>query len=91
MQPITRHELKSTLEDGAVQRALERHDGDAYAVIAGLLADCGHLREQLALASRMMGHGYSRGWVPDPDRLPNPPPDDGTYETADVTGRRDGG
>lgn len=90
MQPNTPHEMKPTLEDSAVQQALEKHDGDAHAVIAGLLADCGHLRNQLALASRMMGHGYSRGWVPDPDRLPNPPPDNGAQDAKTVGWRDEG-
>ncbi|MCR6498669.1 hypothetical protein MUO32_06490 [Shinella sp. CPCC 101442] len=81
MQSIAQHEITSSLEnssdDNAVRRALEEHHGNAHAAIAALLADCGHLRGQLALASRMMGYGYSRGWVPDPDRLPHPPQDGG--------------
>lgn len=68
MQSMVQREVKAVVEDGAVQSALEQHQGDARAAIAALLADCEHLRRQLALASRAMGYGFSRGWVPDPDR-----------------------
>lgn len=85
MQSIAQHEITPSLDNGpddnAVRRALEEHHGNAHAAIAALLADRRHLREQLALASHMMGYGYSRGWVPDPDRLPRSSPDVGMSET----------
>jgi hypothetical protein len=44
--------------------ALAWHDGDAEATIRTLLADCRHLREQLALAEISMSLGFTRGWRP---------------------------
>ncbi|CAN7640135.1 hypothetical protein LJR257_004677 [Ensifer adhaerens] len=44
--------------------ALAWHDGDAKATIRTLLADCRHLREQLALAEISMSLGFTRGWRP---------------------------
>lgn len=51
-----------------VAAALAWHDGDAEATIRTLLADCKHLREQLALAQIAMGMGFTRGWSPCPER-----------------------
>ncbi|MCA1439880.1 hypothetical protein I6F07_06500 [Ensifer sp. IC4062] len=51
-----------------VAAALAWHDGDAEATIRTLLADCKHLREQLALAQIAMGMGFARGWSPCPER-----------------------
>ena len=84
MQSNAQQEIASTFEsdadDSAVQRVLEDHHGNACAAIATLLSDCGHLRRQLALASRMMGYGFSRGWVPTPDRIAGAPPDAGASD-----------
>jgi hypothetical protein len=44
--------------------ALAWHHGDAMATIATLLADCRHLRQQLALAKGSMSSGFTRGWKP---------------------------
>lgn len=44
--------------------ALAWHDGDAETTILTLLADCKHLREQLALAEISMSLGFTRGWRP---------------------------
>ncbi len=44
--------------------ALAWHNGDAEATIRTLLADCRHLREQLALAEISMSLGFTRGWRP---------------------------
>lgn len=44
--------------------ALAWHNGDAEATIRTLLADCKHLREQLALAEISMSAGFTRGWRP---------------------------
>ncbi|WP_139354048.1 hypothetical protein [Sinorhizobium sp. A49] len=44
--------------------ALAWHNGDAVATIRTLLADCRHLREQLALAEISMSLGFTRGWRP---------------------------
>ncbi len=49
-----------TLEELAA--ALAWHDGDAEATIRTLLADCRHLREQLALAEISMSLGFTCGW-----------------------------
>ncbi|PDT55015.1 MULTISPECIES: hypothetical protein [Sinorhizobium] len=51
-----------------VASALAWHGGDAEATIRTLLADCKHLREQLALAQIAMGLGFTRGWSPCPER-----------------------
>ncbi|RVO95005.1 hypothetical protein [Sinorhizobium meliloti] len=47
-----------------VTAALAWHDGDAEATIRTLLADCKHLREQLALTEIAMSLGFTRGWRP---------------------------
>lgn len=74
--------IVNRIDDDAVQHALKEHQGDARATIAALLADCGHLRQELALASRAMGYGFSRGWVPQPDRPQNAQPAGDTSEAA---------
>ncbi|WGI73316.1 hypothetical protein QC756_13170 [Sinorhizobium meliloti] len=51
-----------------VAAAVAWHDGDAQATIRTLLADCKHLREQLALAEVSMSLGFARGWRPSADR-----------------------
>jgi hypothetical protein len=55
-------------EREAVRAALAWHEGDPVATIATLLADCGHLRQQLELTRTAMGRGFVRGWQPTPDR-----------------------
>lgn len=64
MRPIERQQE----ETNEIDEALAWHDGDSRAVIATLLADCAHLRWQLALAGRAMSSGFSRGWRPKSDR-----------------------
>lgn len=51
-----------------VASALAWHGGDAEATIRTLLADCKHLREQLALAHIAMSVGFTRGWAPCKER-----------------------
>ncbi|AGA07327.1 hypothetical protein CN151_23475 [Sinorhizobium meliloti] len=51
-----------------VAAALGWHGGDAEATIRTLLADCKHLREQLALAEIALSVGFTRGWRPTCDR-----------------------
>ncbi|KQX15210.1 MULTISPECIES: hypothetical protein [Ensifer] len=51
-----------------VAAAMAWHDGDAQATIRTLLADCQHLRQQLALAEISMSLGFARGWRPCADR-----------------------
>lgn len=51
-----------------VASALAWHGGDAEATIRTLLADCKHLREQLALAQTAMSVGFTRGWSPCQER-----------------------
>nr|WP_276553546.1 dehydrogenase [Shinella kummerowiae] len=67
MRPHTRHE--EPIQDGnPIDQALAWHDGDPRATIATLLADCGHLRRQLALAKGAMSTGFARGWRPSLER-----------------------
>lgn len=47
---------------------LDCHDGDPKAAVEALIAEIEHLQEQLALAVVAMGRGYTRGWVPSPQR-----------------------
>lgn len=51
-----------------IDQALIYHGGDPRATIATLLADCGHLRDQLGLARGCISKGLTRGWVPEVDR-----------------------
>ena len=55
-------------ELSAIDDALAWHDGDVRATIATLLADCSHLRQQLATATNAMSWGFARGWRPRADR-----------------------
>ncbi|WP_050577395.1 hypothetical protein [Sinorhizobium arboris] len=55
---------RSDQEIDEVAAALAWHDGDVEATIRTLLADCKHLREQLALAEIAMSLGFTRGWRP---------------------------
>ncbi len=54
----------STDEFDPIDAALAYHDGDVRATIATLLADCGHLREQLGIAKGCISRGLTRGWTP---------------------------
>ncbi|MBY5584771.1 hypothetical protein [Rhizobium leguminosarum] len=47
-----------------VEAVLAWHDDNAKAAIRSLLDDCKHLRQQLALAERVMSRGMARGWTP---------------------------
>ncbi|MBY5668664.1 hypothetical protein HFO32_10080 [Rhizobium leguminosarum] len=47
-----------------VEAVLTWHDDNAKAAIRSLLDDCKHLRQQLALAERVMSRGMARGWAP---------------------------
>lgn len=51
-----------------IDAALAYHDGDVRATISTLLADCGHLREQLMIATGCISKGLTRGWTPEPER-----------------------
>ncbi len=51
-----------------LEAALAWHNGDARATIRTLLADCSHLRAQLAIARGAMSVGFTRGWSPKLDR-----------------------
>lgn len=59
-------QVDEMLDEVAV--ALAWHNGNAEATIRTLLADCKHLREQLALAEISMSLGFTRGWKPASDR-----------------------
>ncbi len=52
-----------------IHAALAWHDGDVQATIRTLLADCKHLRQQLALVEATMSVGFARGWRPSADRV----------------------
>ncbi len=52
----------------AVDAALAWHGGDPRATIETLLADCGHLRVQLAAARNCISRGLTRGWLPELER-----------------------
>lgn len=68
MRPLERkNELNSPIDE-----ALAWHDGDARATIETLLADCGHLRQQVELADKAMSRGFTRGWRPETDRNASP-------------------
>lgn len=51
-----------------VAAALAWHYGDAEATIRTLLADCEHLRQQVALARSAISVGFTRGWLPSGER-----------------------
>ncbi|WP_082910109.1 hypothetical protein [Sinorhizobium glycinis] len=45
-----------------IEEALSFHEGNARVTIATLLADCGHLRQQLRTAKACISRGFTRGW-----------------------------
>ncbi len=47
-----------------LEAVLAYHGGDAHAAVETLLADCRHLRQQLALTEGVMSRGMVRGWTP---------------------------
>ena len=53
---------KQTVEMDEIDAALAWHAGDARATIATLIADCGYLRQQIALADCTVSRGFVRGW-----------------------------
>lgn len=61
-QPTSIEDADQTVDEFAA--ALAWHNGDAEATVRTLLADCRHLREQLALAEISMSLGFTRGWRP---------------------------
>ncbi len=69
MRPLPEYEAPIDDDEcDAVCTALAWHGGDAEATIATLLADCAHLRRQLALTRAAMGRGFVRGWEPSQGR-----------------------
>ncbi|MGJ7040469.1 hypothetical protein [Shinella sp. BE166] len=64
MRPLENYKPKGD----EVGEALAWHDGDALATIETLLADCAHLRQQIAIADRAMSRGFTRGWRPVSER-----------------------
>ena len=65
MRPLPEYEAPRKTDEGDnVRAALAWHDGDAEATITTLLADCAHLRRQLALTQAAMSRGFVRGWEP---------------------------
>lgn len=89
MQSLTRGDSGHTraADEETIDRALAWHGGNVRATIATLLADCGYLRGQLAVASSMMGHGFSRGWTPASCQDTGMEDHDVTSEIADVCPR----
>jgi hypothetical protein len=51
-----------------LEEVLAYHDGNALAAVQTLLADCKHLRGQLAITECAMSRGLTRGWRPKYDR-----------------------
>lgn len=51
-----------------IDAALAYHNGDVRATISTLLADCGHLREQLVIATGCISKGLTCGWTPELER-----------------------
>ena len=51
-----------------VEAALAYHGGDPRMTIETLIADCKHLRRQLAFTQGAMSKGFTRGWQPVFDR-----------------------
>ncbi|KQV36330.1 dehydrogenase [Rhizobium sp. Root1204] len=51
-----------------IEAALAYHNGDVRATISTLLADCGHLRDQLSVATGCISKGLTRGWTPELER-----------------------
>lgn len=64
MRPIAKTEEPL----GPVDEAIAWHDGDVRATIETLIADCGFLREQLAMTDRAISRGFTRGWRPQLNR-----------------------
>jgi len=64
MSQAVRNDLPAPAAADEIDAALAWHNGDAMATIATLIADCRHLREQLALARGSMSAGFTRGWTP---------------------------
>jgi len=62
------HDIQYCGPADEIAAALAFHDGDARATIGTLLADCKHLREQLAVTQVAMSVGFTRGWAPSFER-----------------------
>ena len=45
------------------------HGGDARRAVAALMLDADFLRDQLHIVSKLMSHGYGRGWKPKYERV----------------------
>jgi hypothetical protein len=56
------------LDRDSVDDAIALHSGNTRATVATLLADCAHLRHQLALTDRAISVGFTRGWRPSANR-----------------------
>lgn len=56
-------------EPDIVDAHLAVHNGDYRAAMRELLLDADFLRDQLAIAHRLMSHGYGRGWKPKYERI----------------------
>lgn len=60
MRPI---EKQSREQDEALQ-ILELHQGNALEALRTLIAERDAVEERLAIATLVMGRGYTRGWRP---------------------------
>ena len=69
MKPVTtENELTETTNLSELEQVLAYHGGDAGAAIDTLLSDCRYLRDQLSIARATMSVGFTRGWLPSPNR-----------------------
>ena len=55
-------------ETDELEELLGAFGGDALAALRSVLDDCHHLHAQLTIAQTAMSKGFTRGWVPNPDR-----------------------
>lgn len=62
--------LKEQLQDpmDEVDEVVSLYGGDTRAAIRALLEDCHHFHGQLVLANLATSRGFTRGWLPEPDR-----------------------
>lgn len=66
---IVEAEALAIKEHDIVDAHLAVHAGDYRAAMRELLLDADFLRDQLAIAHRLMSHGYGRGWKPKYERV----------------------
>ena len=69
MKPFSIEPEKAETPDlSELEQVLAYHGGDVGAAIDTLLKDCRYLRDQLSIARATMSVGFTRGWLPSPNR-----------------------